>query len=614
MPKKLAIKNHQTEIRLFNVRAIAVCVFALVFTLIIVARLFYLQLIQHQFYTTLSEQNILNLTPITPKRGLIYDRNGVLLARNVPAFSLAIVPGRVKNLKATVKNLEKILEITPEQISAFYRNVHQSHRFSPIPLIPKLTEEEAAKFYVNQYRFPGVSVQPHLLREYPMGESFSNIVGYVARITRDELATIDRDYYNASGYIGKTGIEKQYEDLLRGTPGSEEVETNARGEVVRTLKTNPPIPGKNIYLTIDSRLQEFAEQTLGDNAGVVIAIDPNTGEVLAMVSNPSFDPNPFVAGISTKNYQALLNAPNHPLYNRVIRGLYSPGSTIKPFYAIGGLDDGVINAYTSIVDSGQFQVPNTDHVFHDWWKTGHGIVNVTKALAVSCDLFFYQLAYNLGIYKMDQILLRFGFGAATGIDFPGELSGVVPSPEWKRKVKHAPWYTGDAINAGIGQGALLVTPLQLAVATATLATHGIRLKPHLLLTQDQPSGLAPVILNHNEAWQIVTQGMEDVVNAPFGTAAAVGHNLAYTLAAKTGTAQVFGNRTRSEERSELNIPKPLRNNHLFIAYAPVDHPKIAIVVVVEHDAKANQVARAVLDYYFKFCAPTPAIMTEEKPL
>lgn len=599
MGKKLAIKNHQDEIRLFSRRAIAVCVFVGFFALIIIARLFYLQIIQRHFYTTLSQQNILNLIPITPKRGLIYDRNGILLAKNVPAFSLSLVPGRIKNLKLTLHELQKIIPITPEQLSIFYRNLRQAHRFSPVPIIPKLSEVDAARFYVNQFRFPGVSVQLHLLREYPLGESFSNIVGYVARITRDELSNADHENYDASAFIGKTGIEKQYETLLRGTPGSEEVEINARGEILRSLNKNPPISGQNIYLTIDARLQQFAENALGDNAGVVIALNPNNGEILAMVSKPGFDPNPFVTGISQKEYQALLTAPNHPLYNRAIRGVYPPASTIKPFYSIGGLDNGIISSHSTVEDRGQFQVPGTSHVFHDWKLNGHGLVNVTKAIAVSCDVFFYNLAFNMGIDKMDQILLRFGFGAPTGIDLPGELSGVVPSPEWKRRVKHAPWYAGDAINAGIGQGTLLVTPLQLAVATATLATHGIRLKPHLFLTQDKPSGLAPVILNHNEAWQIVAEGMQEVVGSPFGTAFAIGHNLAYTLAAKTGTEQVFGNRTRSEARSEKNIPKPLRNNHFFIAYAPVDQPQIALVVVVEHDAQANQVARAFLDYYFK---------------
>jgi penicillin-binding protein 2 len=611
--KKLAIKDHQNEIKLFQGRAIALCAFVLLFALIIAGRLFYLQIIGHGFYTTLSEQNIVNIIPITPKRGLIYDRNGILLAKNVPVFSLMIVPGRVKHLNETVKELEKILTITPEQLTIFQRNLHQYHRFSPIPLIAKLTEVEAAKFYVNQYRFPGVSVTPHLLREYILGETFSNVIGYVARITREDMENLDHDNYVASGNIGKTGIEKQYEALLRGTPGSEEVEINARGEVVRTLKKTLPTPGENLYLTIDSRLQQFTEKALGDDAGVVIAINPNNGEILAMVSNPSFDPNPFVTGISTKEYQALLNAPNHPLYNRAIRGLYSPGSTIKPFYAIAALDSGQINKDTSIVDHGQFQVPNTKHVFHDWKLNGHGIVNVTKALAVSCDTFFYNLAQNMGIYKMDQILLRFGFGVATGIDFPGELSGVVPSPEWKRKVKGLPWYSGDAINAGIGQGTLLVTPLQLVVATAALATHGMRLKPYLVLKQDDPSGLAPIILNNENVWETVTEGMQDVLRKPYGTANGVGKNLSYAVAAKTGTAQVFGNRTRSEEKSELNIPKLLRNNHLFIAYAPVDHPQIALVVIVEHNAKANQVAREVLDFYFHAQAALPENKPKESP-
>lgn len=606
MKKKLGLNNHEQETRFFQQRAIVAAAFILFFTIIIMARLFYLQIINRAFYTTLSEQNIFNIIPIAPTRGLIYDRHGVLLAKNIPAFSLVIIPGRLKHMETTLADLEKIIDITPDELKAFYRNVKQSHRFSPVTLIPKLTEAEADKFYVNQYRFPGISVEPRLLREYPLGASFSNIIGYVARITREELQTGDHENYSASELIGKTGIEKQYETLLRGTPGSEVVEMNARGEVVRTLKKNPPTAGLNLYLSIDSHLQQFVENALGNNAGVVIVMNPNNGEILAMVSKPSFDPNPFVAGISTKDYQALLDGENHPLYNRSLRGLYSPGSTIKPFYALAGLDNAVISANSSIDDHGQFHVPGTNHIFHDWKINGHGKVNVIKAIAVSCDSFFYNLAQNMGIAKMDQILLRFGFGAKTGIDLPGELSGVVPSPEWKRKVKHTPWYAGDAINAGIGQGALLVTPLQLLVATSALATHGFRIQPHLVITQDEPKGLAAVILNHPGAWETVAQGMQEVVSDPIGTAYHFWQKTPYTLAGKTGTAQVFGNRTEREEKSELNIPKHLRNNHLFIGYAPVDHPQVAIVSVVEHDPQANQVARAVLDYYFKNCVNDPA--------
>lgn len=604
MKQNLNLKDHRHETNLFT-RRVMVCVgLTLLLACILIIRLAYLQIKQHVFYSTLSQQNMVNIIPIEPNRGLIYDRNGVLLAKNVPIFNLTITRGRVKNLRKTIAQLRKTITISDDDIKLFYHIMRQYRRYQPVPLKLKLSDEELAKFYVNQFRFPGVSIQSQMMRYYPLGEPLASVVGYVGRINSKELYQYNNVNYRASNYIGKTGIEKYYESLLHGNVGVTEAETDASGRIVRNLKITPPVPGKNLILTIDAKLQAFAYQTLESNNGAIVAIDPNNGGILALVTKPSYDPNFLVNGITAENYHRLTTAENHPLYNRAIRGEYSPGSTVKPFFAIAGLNDDVISKDYKVYDRGEFQVENTTHVYHDWKPYGHGWVNLVKAITVSCDVFFYNLAVNLGIARIDQTLQTFGFGQTTGIDLPEESKGLVPSPEWKMNTRGKSWFTGDSVNAVIGQGYVLATPLQLANATAMLAMHGQRYVPHVLqkaqsseeTLEKTPELAAEYALTDSDYWQIVISAMQKVITSPYGTAEYFGRNPPYTVAAKTGTAQVFGT-YRNEERNRTDIPEHLRNNHLFIAFAPVDKPKIALAIVVEHQAFADKIARQVLDFY-----------------
>ena len=622
MIKRLTIKDHQNESRLFIRRSLTALIIVLIFASVLFFRLVYLQVVNHKMYSTLSRQNLLAILPIEPNRGLIYDRNGVLLAKNVPVFNLMIIRGRVKNINKTVTALKKIIPISDSDIRNFKHSLKQHRRFDPVPLKMNLDETELATFYVNRYRFPGVMVRAQMLRTYPLGETLSHVVGYVSRINAKEMASVDRANYSASDYIGKTGVEKYYEKILHGTVGVKVVEINASGNVVRNIKRILPIPGNNLYLTIDSRLQAYAEKALGDNDGAIVAIQPSTGQILTLVTKPSFDANLFVNGISHHDYKALLNSPDHPLFNRAIRGQYAPGSTIKPFIAIAGLDSEAITIKSKIYDPGWFRLPNTKHVYHDWKYNGHGWVNVSKAIISSCDTFFYHLAVLLGIDTIDTMLNQFGFGQNTQIDMPEELPGLVPSPSWKRQSSGQSWYTGDTVLTGIGQGFLLATPLQLAQATATIAEHGARYQPHLLYKLQKPNDeietlpaieKPPLILYNPKNWNIVIQAMRNVVSSPQGTAVGFGRQPGYTVAAKTGTAQVFG-KQRDEERSRMNIPKKLRNNHLFINFAPVNNPQIVLAIVVEHAAYADRIARHITDYYLKQCAKDDKSINESKGL
>ena len=612
MKNQLTIKHHKQETKLFNRRVLLCFCLIILFIIGLSARLFYLQVLQHSFYSTLSEQNLMTIIPTEPNRGLIYDRNGIILAKNIPAFNLTITPGRVKNIDEVINRLRLFIEITPHDIHMFQRRRRQLPPHQPIPLKLKLTEAEVARFSVNQYFFPGVSIQARMIRTYPLGELMSHVLGYVGRINTKELNQIDQVNYSASDYIGKLGIEKYYEDTLHGVVGNEEVETDASGRIVRVLKRHRPVPGKDIFLTIDSRLQQAASDILGEESGAIVVLNPRNGEVLAMVSKPTYNPEPFVLGISAPAYKELLNLPQHPLYDRVIRGVFAPGSTMKPFFAIAGLKQKVISPQTSIKDDGIFSLPNSSHLYHDWnwkWKLnkgGHGIVNISKAITVSCDVFFYNLATKLGVRQQQSILQSFGLGKRTDIDVPNELSGLVPSPAWKRKVKGESWYPGDTVITGIGQGFLLATPLQLAQAIGILAMRGIRYQPHLLQKTLQANG-APLVtyylpekrvaLEDPKIWPLVIAAMQGVITNPRGTAHRFGRDAPYTAAGKTGTAQLFG-RPADEEREQSELPKELRNNHLFIAFAPVENPEIAIAVVYEHNTGADGLARKVMDYYF----------------
>ena len=616
MRRRLTIKHHQGEIQLFSRRVIVCAIFIGLFVAALIGRLIYLQVFQHDFFSTLSEQNLMTIIPTEPNRGLIYDRNGVLLAKNVPSFNLTINPSKVKNLSATIQRLQGFIDITPRDLEIFQRRLKQSSPHQPIPLKMKLTEPEMARFYVNQYFFPGVNVETRMIRSYTMGELFSHVIGYVGRINEKEAETIDKINYSASDYMGKNGIEKQYEDILHGSVGNQEVETDANGRIMRVLAENKPTSGQDVYLTIDSRLQQAASDALGDETGSIIVMNPNNGEVLAMVSKPFFNPDMFVMGITPQDFQQLLTMPDKPLYDRGLRGVFPPGSTIKPFYAIGALDSKAITTDFKIHDTGIFMLPGVAHVYHDhgWQKGGHGIVDVVRGIIVSCDTFFYNVAQRLGIRAQDRILQEFGFGKVTGIDLPNEIGGLVPTPEWKRRVKGESWYTGDSIVMGIGQGFLLVTPLQLVQAVSIIAERGLRSQPHILLksTQANQTVLQPsyplqqqVTLEDTKIWDLMISAMQQVVMKPGGTAYNFfsGATSPYQVAGKTGTAQVV-NREGGEDQDE-NTPKALRNNHLFIAFAPVDHPQIAIVVLYEHGIGAPRLARKVMDAYFQTNAAPP---------
>ncbi len=616
MNKKLTIKNPQIEIKLFSRRIMVSAILVILFCIGLIARLCYLQISQNKFFSSLSEQNTVTIIPVEPTRGLVFDRNGVLLAKNIPSFNLEIDPSRVKNgLWDTIRRLQVIIPISGHDLEVFNHRRKQSSSHVSIPLRMKLTEEEVARFYVNQYFFPGVTIKTRLIRSYPLAELTGHLVGYVGRINTNDMEHINKVNYSDSEYIGKMGVEKQYENELHGTVGDQEVETDANGRIERVLAEHKPINGQDIYLTIDTRLQQAADAALGDESGSIIVINPNNGEILAMVSKPTYDPAPFVMGITSGDYQELLNMPERPLYDRSTRGIFSPGSTIKPFYAIGGLNFKVITKDFKIHDTGLFYLPGVSHVFHDWdWKHhGHGIVDVSRAIIVSCDIFFYNVAQRLGANRQDAILNAFGFGKPTGIDVPHELGGLVPTPAWKRKVRHEGWYAGDTLNIGIGQGTLMVTPLQLAQAVSIIAMRGIRYQPHVMLRtmldnqvkwQPRYQPEQRVVLNDPEIWNTVINAMQRVVSSGEGTAHHFGRDAPYTVAGKTGTAQVVGRANGEDE--DASTPKLLRNNHLFISFTPVDHPQIAVAVIYEHSIGPDALARQVMDAYYRLQANKPA--------
>lgn len=597
------IKNHQKEIKALHVRLKFVFGISILLIALLMGRLVQLQVFEHKNYRTQAVQNRLDLIPLPPTRGLIFDRKGELLAENIPVFSLQITPSMVSDLTQTIHELQKIVPINDDEIKIFNKQIKQHRRFDRIPLKLKLSPVEVAKLYVNLYQFPGVHIQARLIRYYPYGSTFAHVLGYVGRINEQEIQHINTSNYSATNFIGKIGVEKFYENQLHGLVGYQEVEVNAANRIIRTLQRVEPIAGKNIYLTIDAKLQEVAMSAMSDACGAVVAIDPNNGEILAMVSYPGYDPNPFVKGIDLQQYRELVHEPNRPLYDRALRGLYPFGSTIKPFVAIAGLEHHVINPTTKIFDPGWYKLPNNHHIYHDWWPGGHGWVDLYTAIVRSCDTYFFGLAHKMGIENLDSMLFSFGFGKKTNVDLYGELTGLVTSPDWKVKTKHVPWYPGDTLNSGIGQGFMLTTPLQLASATATLAMHGQGFQPHLLSKilsggksiLYRPKALSPVQTSP-ENWQLVINAMHGVTVEPHGTGYHFFHNTPYTVAGKSGTAQVFTLR-HYRKWKESELPEKLRDNHLFIAFAPVESPKIAVAVVVEHSDQAKQIAREVMDAY-----------------
>lgn len=602
------MKDLLAERRLFSRRAFLSLILTLGGLLSVVGRLIYLQVINHKHFTTLSENNRVKLQPLAPTRGLIYDRNGVLLAENLSSYRLEITPEQVKDLDATLSELKARIELSDVDIERFRKLASRTPPYNGVPLRFRLSEEEVARVAIDLYRFPGLEITADLTRHYPLRSLGVHVLGYVGRIDEAELQQIDTRQYLGSTHIGKTGVEKSYEDLLRGEVGYQQVETNAEGRTLRVLERILPVPGKNIFLTIDTRLQAVAEQALEGHNGAIVAIDPRNGEVLAMASMPIYDPNPFVNGIDFASYKVLSTSPDRPLFNRALRGVYPPGSTVKPLIALAGLEYGTTSRNKTVFCSGFYQLPGSDHRFRDWKKGGHGTTSLDKAITQSCDVYFYDLALNTGIDRIHEYLDKFSLGRRTGMDLPGEKPGLLPSQAWKRETYSKPWYAGETLNTGIGQGYMLTTPLQLAHAIATLANKGQPFKPRVLhATQEQssqekhlepPRLLPPIEARDSHNWDFVTTAMTHVVQ--FGTARKIGQGSPYTIAGKTGTAQVFS-LGQDEKYDVKRLAKHLQDHALFVAFAPAEAPRIAVAVIAEHggggSATAAPIAKQVLDAY-----------------
>ncbi|MCS6094304.1 penicillin-binding protein 2 [Shewanella baltica] len=604
--KRITMHDHAAEASLFKRRALFTffCVFALLSVL--VTNLYHLQVESYKDYETRSNDNRIRVVPIAPSRGLIYDRNGVLLAENLPFYSLDLVPEKISNMSETLDELGKLIEISEDERETFTEALKFHRRFKPLTLKNQLTEEQVAIFSVNQHKFPGISVEAGLKRNYPYGAQITHVLGYVGKINTRDRAQLERSdlwkNYAATKDIGKQGIEKFYESLLHGKPGHLEEEVNNRGRAIRTLKIVAPEPGQDIYLTLDLKLQQKAVELLTGLRGSIVAIDPRDGGVLAMVSSPSYDPNQFVQGINNKDYSALLNDKSRPLINRATQGQYAPASTIKPHLALLGLDEKVITESTRVWDPGFWQIPGVERKYRDWRRWGHGWVNVYSAITESCDTFFYELAYKVGVDHIARFMEQFGFGQNTGIDIFEESSGNMPSKEWKRLKYNQAWYIGDTISVGIGQGYWTATPLQLANAVGIMANKGRRFPPHLLKSIkdntakiDSPiNELPPIELNSPRNWNIINEAMRQTANKSRFTDAT------YTAAMKTGTAQVIGV-AENTKYDASKIAEHFRDNALVVAYAPFEDPKIVLAVVMENagwgGANAGPVARAMLDEY-----------------
>ena len=610
MAQRYALKDRFRELRLFHNRvAIAFMVTTLCLSGV-TARLIYLQILGHEKFSMLSQENRVNILPVPPTRGLIHDRNGVLMAQNRPAFSLEVVPEQAKELDALIAHLAAIVVISEEDIARFHKLRKQKPAFESIPLRLNMTHEEVAQFAVMRHRFPGADIVARPVRNYPLAGLATHVVGYVGRINEDEVKDLDSSNYAGTSYVGKSGVERFYEAELHGQVGVQQMEVNALGRSLRMLHEELPTPGKNLILSIDTEMQRVAEMALGQNRGALVAIEPKTGDILALVSVPTYDPNPFVVGIDATTYQALQSDPNEPLFNRALRGQYPPGSTIKPFIGLAGLENNKITAQSQNFCPGWYSLGESSHRYRDWRRGGHGTISLRNAISQSCDVYFYDLSLTLGIDAMASYLAQFGFGRRTGIDIAGEEAALLPTREWKRRKYNQPWYPGETVIAGIGQGYWMTTPLQLAVATATLANRGIRMRPRtvratqnpdtLAITPVEPTVEATIKFANAAHWDDVVAGMLDVVHSSRGTAKIIAKDLQYSIASKTGTAQVYSV-GQDEKYDATKIDERLRDHALFIAFAPADNPKIAIAVMVENaghgGSAAAPVARQVMDYY-----------------
>ena len=620
MKRHVELKNHLREIFHFRLRLAVSIGFTLVLLAILLLRFVYLQGIRHNYYQTLAENNRISIVPIVPNRGLILDRNGIEMAHNYYGYTLEITPGKVGDIEATIDELATLVTITPKDRKRFKKLLAESHDLESVMIRNRLSDEEVARFAAQQYRFPGVEIKARLLRDYPYADKASHLIGYIGRINETDVDQLEENdlaaNYRGSDYIGKTGLEQSYESELHGTTGIEQVEVDSAGRAVRLLSRTPPVSGNTLVLSIDAKLQEIAEQAFGNYRGALVAIDPGNGEVLAFVSKPGYDPSLFIDGIDPQSWDELNNSPDHPLNNRALRGQYPSGSTIKPFMALAGLNYNIRSPDRAISDPGYYTLPGSSHQYRDWKKGGHGMVDMFKSIVVSCDTYYYGLATELGIDNIYNFLSRFGFGKKTGIDLEGETSGLLPSQEWKMRRYGQKWYAGDTVSVGIGQGYSLVTPMQLAYATATLANNGVGFRPHLVkeIRSSRAQENRAVTVPAEADLQLNAEHLDLVKRAmvaatqPGGTAVAASLGASYHIAGKTGTAQVVGMK-QGEKYDASKMDERHRDHAWFIAFAPAEQPRIALVVLVENGGHgggtAAPIARKVMDYYLLGKIPTP---------
>jgi penicillin-binding protein 2 len=571
-------------------RRIAIVTACMVVALLaLLARFAQLQIVEHGAHAARAEDNRVRLRAIAPNRGLILDRDNRVLAENRPAYRLVMIPERLEDIDDALARVDELVGLTETERERVRLRRLQSRPFQPVTVKGNLTEEQVATLALERHRLDGLEIEPYLIRHYPHGAALSHVIGYVARIDESDLARLDADNYRASTHTGKTGLERYYESRLHGTSGVERVETNAQGRMIQVLERSDPVPGQDLKLTLDLELQLTALESLGEHPGAVVLLDLRTGGVLALVSKPGFDPNPFVSGIGSAKYRALLDSPQRPLFNRFLAGGYEPGSTVKPFIALAGLDTGEITPETRIYSSGSYRLPGHAREYGDWREEGHGWVDLTASLEQSVNVYFYDLAHSLGIDRISRELALFGFGQPTGIDLPGEFNGVLPSRMWKRRTLNEAWFPGETVITGIGQGFIVVTPLQIAYAAALLAGRGQAAPPRLIATET-----SAVRVQHPAAhWDAVFEGMRAAVHGSRGTARAIADRLPVQIGGKTGTSQVFGRPDEEFDIEPEELPWFLRNHALFIGFAPFDDPEVAIAVVAEHGGGGSSVAAPV---------------------
>ena len=620
------IKDHHSEKQLFVARIVLTSVVSIILLGIVIARLIQLQLVEHELFAERSQGNRIRIEAVPPTRGLIFDRKGKVLAENLPAYQLELIPEQVPNLDDALGRLERFRLIKKEDMPRIKNLGRTGPRFKPVTLRFRLSDEEIARFALQRPRFPGVDLQPRLVRHYPNGELVAHAIGYVGALSSADLTRLDEADYAGTSHTGKTGVEHFNENMLHGTVGFRQIVTNALGRQVpvetqdfadNLPQRENPVPGANLYLSLDIDLQRVAYEQLAGRRGAVVAIDPNNGEILALVSSPSFDPNAFATGMSPSEYNALQSNEDLPLFNRAIRGNYPPGSTIKPMLSLAALQVGATNLTRRSLCIGWYSLPGNKHRYRDWRREGHGEVNLHDALEQSCDVYFYEISRDIGIDTMHQYLQQFGLGNSTGLDITGEGDGLVPSREWKRqafrKREDQVWFPGETIIASIGQGYMLATPLQLANAVAALSMRGQRYRPHLVAAFEDPLNgrrtlIAPepltrVSIDNSFYWDNILNAMHDVMHSPTGTARDAGQGATYDMAGKSGTAQVFS-LAQDEEYDEEQIEERLRDHALFIAFAPLDEPRIAVSVIIENGSSGSRIAapiaRALMDLYLGY--------------